>query len=153
MHKLIHQHSTTFSMHIFVHKKNVRPFWIILQSFVSILLWSFAANVKFNASYLWIVFVPMTRLLTETREPVGNSTIPLPLWHRPNMALTLVLGVVAGALALAWMLWRNSHTRRLISKLPGPAATPLIGNALQLPDTPEGMSYGQMRQAWVHELQ
>ena len=55
--------------------------------------------------------------------------------------VTVVLGVVAGALALVWIRWRKSHTRRLISKVPGPAPAPLFGNVLQIPNTPEGMSY------------
>ena len=61
-----------------------------------------------------------------------------------TMAVTVVFGVVVGALALVWMLWRNSHTRQLISKLPGPSITPLFGNLLQMPGSAEGKSvYGK----------
>ena len=62
---------------------------------------------------------------------------------RGSMAVTVVLGIVAAALALVWMLWRKSHTRQLISKLPGPAITPLFGNLLQMPGPPEGKSQHQ----------
>ena len=69
-----------------------------------------------------------------------------PVYQPPRMTMavttqvTVVLGVVAGALTLVWMRWRNSRTRQLISKIPGPATNPVFGNVLQLPNSPEGMS-------------
>ena len=50
------------------------------------------------------------------------------------MAVGLIVGVAIVILTIIVWIHHNSPTRKLIDKIPGPKALPLIGNALMLKD-------------------